>query len=247
MLELNPDHQSVYNHLPGVDQASLSLQAHPNSGSILQELGALLADAGLEQVLAIRLIHGHHELSPGQAMVERFESLDDGPCLATIKVDASDVTEPCVPSAWRCVSTGEIEPLEYGHASLYHIPTGFFRAQKAFFARFALAVGELGLGDTLGLSLRPHALPFDSATEYLAEFTRADRSIVVKRPRSQAANVAESWETAWCSEGNVTLACQSCEAGSDVDPRHVKSEWTHGIFGDKSGKEKKPDDEKSKT
>jgi hypothetical protein len=240
MLTLSTDHHSVYNGLPPVDTASKRLKSRTDYQSILQRLGLMISSAGLSNVLCVRLLHNHHLISRGEAMVERLEYRAGVPCLATVKVDSREVSEPCVPSVWKCAGNGEIEPLEYGYATLYSIPDGFFQTHKKFFARFAEAVDELGMGAILGLSLRSNVLNVDPVTEILAEFTGDKKNILVKRTLQEVNTFKEVYDTSWSCDGLNITACSQCYP---IDPpdagghTHAKEEHMD--------EKRKPDEERA--
>lgn len=245
------DYHDRYNSLASVDAASKMLTSRDGYMTRLRQLGSLIASAKLEQFLTIRLLHGHHTLSEGEAMVQRLESFDGKPCLATVKSAQAGVAERCAPSVWRCFEDGQIEPYEFGHATLYAIPDDFFSKHRSFFARFAEMVEDFDLSGVLGLGLRSHALDFDPASEMLAEVTRVDRDILIKYKVKDRIGLPEGIDTAWCGGESLIWpfnACHSCDPSSDDPqtglPRHSKSTSSHERRKDDKPKDEKDNDTK---
>ena len=116
MLALRADYEDSYNRLSGIGDADRRLRSGVDGPEVLQTLGRLIAHHGLERVVAIRLLHRHHTVESGEAMVERLEDYRGEPALATVKTPLADVGAACIPSVWRCGRDGGIEALEYGHA-----------------------------------------------------------------------------------------------------------------------------------
>lgn len=245
------DHRDRYNSLPSVFAASTLLKEHPDFMAILQQLGSIISSAKLEKFLTIRLLHNHHTLSDGEAMVQRLESFNGAPCLATVKVVQAEITEHCTPAIWRCLGDGQIEPLEFGYASLYPIPEDFYQRHQPVFARFAKMAEKFGLSGVLGLGLRSHALDFDPACEVLAEFTGDDRDILIKCAVNDLIGLPESVDTAWSGgEAWPWTRCHSCVKSSDDPqtglPRHSREDWMHERRKDEKEDKKDGDTTKSK-
>jgi hypothetical protein len=227
MLALSTDHRSSYNRLLSVREATEQLRNGHDLNALLGRLGDLTAHAGLEKVLAIRLLHRHNGLKSDDVMVERLELLDGQPALTTLRMTAADVGQPCIPSVWRCGRAGEIEPLEFGYASLYSVEQSFLEKHRRFFAKFAAATSEMGVFELLGLCLQSNALEADEVEEILTEYTDSDRdaNVVVVRPRAHEGDTL-SYDTTWKSSGSVITTCKRCE-GNPLDPNHPHDTIEH--------------------
>lgn len=139
----------AYNALPDVIDADRWLERQGRR-DILDRLCAIILDHGLQRVYGIRLLHSHHPVYAGEAMVEDREVLDDdGEALTTRAVAIARCGTRVAANSWRLVDGGWL-PVEYSADALV-LDTDPIERHPAFAAEFAAALEAAGATGKLGL------------------------------------------------------------------------------------------------
>jgi hypothetical protein len=138
----------AYNALPDVLDADRWLERQGRS-DILDPLCAIILKHGLERVYGIRLLHSHHPVYAGEAMVEDEELLTDADALTTRAVAIAQCGTRVAANSWRLVD-GDWLPVEYSADALV-LETDPIERHPAFTAEFAIALEAVGATGKLGL------------------------------------------------------------------------------------------------
>ncbi|NUF39309.1 hypothetical protein [Acinetobacter lactucae] len=218
---------SSYNSLPGVMKAHSAISLSPNFHSTLEEVGQILANNNLHDLIGISLIHRHNDLSDDEIMFQYSEQLNDETiALVTARTKVIDIDGPICPMNWRVNTKDSIEPLEYCLISDSKLDKNFFTKHQSVFSDVAMVLERNGLEKFLGLSLLRANELGETTPDYIAvEHTDSKRgaNIVTLHQRDESINLIT---TLWRFDGAEQQRCipfQQCvprSPGHDITPGH---------------------------
>jgi hypothetical protein len=210
MYAFADDHDEIYNLLNDVESANTFLRSKGNFDDVLMEIGRLVIGFNLQNLLGVRLLHKHNDISSRQFMIEDQEnSVSDGLTLTTRRMNRSNINFDYIPSIWRCCVDGSIEPIEFCRSTLTDVEVSFFLTHMHIFQNIAVLIKSHGLEQVLGLCLlNKSSLPHDSDSEALVEYIDIFRSanIVKIRPKWMTSNL-NYLETTWEFRTAETMTC----------------------------------------
>ena len=217
----------IYNQLPSVEKAHLLITENSKFEATLNKIGRLLFRNKLHTTVGISLLHRHNDLKANQVMVQHTEHLKNGEiALVTAREQIASIDEMLFPVIWRCLSNGEIEPLEYGLISDLKLPMDFLAAHKNVFAEVATLITENDCQLPIGLTLLDQQFLAASregfiAIEHIDIKRAANIATLTKRSENSSAIT-----TYWNYDGTSVQQChpfKQCVArspGHDVTPGH---------------------------
>lgn len=147
MVFVSPAHTFDYNSLESVEEADRIFRSRANADEFLDRAGEILVRAGLDELVAVRLLHKHNDISANEIMLERFETSEEhGETVVTQRTSLGDADQVCTPCIWKCLDNGEILALEFTTKDMENIHPAFFEEHRNVFAAFhALATEFLAL------------------------------------------------------------------------------------------------------
>lgn len=234
MPAIDLQYHARYNNLPSVLKANARLLERHDHKDVILKMGKLILDAGLQDTIAVKLLHRHCNLQSDEIMLETFEVLEGGrPALSTVRTISATVPERVVPSVWTVGPDGNVNAWEFGGSDNYPIERTFFEVNKPFFQRVCATATELETSDLLGLSLKSNRIVVDRATQELIEVTDEQRGAnVVSVYAKQTFDVVNLITTTWDFSSVVGASCSSCwtnchQIGSSHEVRHGKTNTSH--------------------
>ncbi|MCK1580672.1 hypothetical protein IVB03_14040 [Bradyrhizobium sp. 168] len=220
----------VYNALPGIERANGAIRQEREFNVVMSELGKVVLDHRLEDIIGIRLLHRHNDLRPGDLMVEDLEQVDGAAALVTARYANSEVQFDFMPSMWACRGAEGRQDLEFSRQSLLPIDRYFLKSNRDFFVGFAEKARALDVEDFLGVCvLDRDGFPVNKESQTEVESTDVVRPANVIRVRSKDLVRTENYfETTWQVHRESSTSCPTtcCSYCTPRSPGHEISHHT---------------------
>lgn len=206
----------VYNGLGSVDLADKCL-CGLGRYEILSELGAMVLEHDVQDVIGVRLLHNHNLISEDETMLEQEELDSEGCyCLSTIATSNSQLPSAHAATSWKLYAD-QFVPLEYSTDPCVVINAGPEKRMPAFFEKFAALLQHKGVVNLLGPCIAPrnfYARHHPDDTAILVETTDATRRAnVLKFAAPQEHDPSTLIQTSW-----IFRKVPDARAGSNCVP-----------------------------
>ena len=196
MLQTGAEQAASYNALLPIADAQRAFQKRGGNLAV-DTLLSIVADAGAEAVVGIRLLHKHNDISAGEIMLERNEVDDEGFALITSAVPCD--VRPAVCNSWQITERGLV-PIEFSQPGIV-VAQFDMREHEDLFCRLSDAIIALGVEDILGPSLNygayVEAFAPSSGAAFLEKTDFENRANVVRYVNRSDAEFTNSAKTKW--------------------------------------------------
>jgi hypothetical protein len=173
MDELIPDLHERYNGLLGIVEANRALGTIGGEETVGKIL-SVIADAGLEDIIGIRLLHRHNNISDNEMMFESDVVDDDGFALVTSAVGTSQIEAPSS-NSWQFSGSGYL-PTEFSDPRLLVDPDFSVRNHQCTFNRLSEALCDYRAEVVLG--------PCVNYSEFVSSFSPGVNSAFLEKTDS---------------------------------------------------------------
>lgn len=206
-----------YNALPDVIEADEEL-TKMGRDTILDPLLQVIAKHDLEELVGLRLLHNHNQISKDEIMLEREEVNRDENCLTTKATRLSDVGEGFYPNSWALTDT--LIPLEYSSDPSIKEDSHRILTNQSFIKDFKNEVNRLGVDHLLGLYVLQRQFfekgkPNLELNYELVETTDVDRRAnIITYKKSSEIEEGSLIDTVWAYQNNdITMGCERVKVG----------------------------------
>lgn len=210
---------------------------------VLDPLLEIISKHKLQDVVGLRLLHNHNQISTDEIMLELEEINSNENCLTTKAIKISEVKEGYYPNSWALDST--LIPLEYSADSSVKYNSHLILNNEGFIEEFKIELDKLGVRHLIGLYILNReffikGIPGESADYNLVESTDADRRAnILKFKKSCEIDRANYIDTVWAAQSKeITMGCERVKVGcpkipivicSSGDDGHVRNtRYEHG-------------------
>ena len=221
MLSQSITPASVYNKLLGVEQANKNLKECKDYESIFENIGRLLFNNNLHQIIGISLLHRHNFLENNELMLQRTRGGSEGDIsLVTTKESVVSINETLYPLTWRCMMSGEVEPLEYTTLSEVELSRDFFAINKHVFSDIATILSQFNNALPIGLTFLNKFILDASSKGFIAteniDLDHEAQIVSLSRVGEEGAAIITNWNY----HGTEIQRCIPYKQCVDLAPGH---------------------------
>jgi hypothetical protein len=169
MMQIQTSNARSYNDLMDVQSANRALEERGGE-KVVERYLSIIAEAGLQNEVGIRLLHKHNDLHTDEVMLEADILDEEGFALVTAATSESKLVQ-CACNSWQASPEGYV-PIEYSTSKLVD-PSFSINEHERVFSHLSEALIRDGMSDLLG--------PCVLYSNYVADFSPSEDAAFLEK------------------------------------------------------------------